>query len=378
MFKKAAEIGPIRPPSESKSLLIRFSRNCSWNKCLFCPVYKGESFKIRHLDELITEINYLGSLKNQLKHILTNNSFSETLKMLPELFKERDNIYDAHRILHWLFHKEYTVFLQDGDPLLRKKDELKKILSLLNELFPEITRITAYARAATLSKFSADDFRELQKLKLTRIHTGLESGSANVLSLVKKGIKQEDIINASKNLLKANIEFSLYVMPGLGGTTLSKEHVTETIKVINAAHPSFVRFRTLALNKSVPLYNLFTRGEFTIPSEEDMVNEIRLMIEGIDIQTTVTSGHNLNLLLDVNGKLPEKREYLLSKINRFLSLTEEQRLKFIIARRLNYISDFTEFSISTLEDIEKIYKQLITMSEAEKNRFFLELRSNNF
>lgn len=378
MFKKAAETGPIRPPSESKSLLIRLSRNCSWNRCLFCPVYKGESFKIRNLDELISELNYLGSLKNQLKHILKDNSFSETLKMLPELFKERYIIYDAHRILHWLFHKEYTVFLQDGDPLLRKKDELKKILSLLNELFPEITRITAYARAVTLSKFSVDDFRELRKLKLTRIHTGLESGSPNVLSMVKKGIKQEHIINAGNNLRKADIEFSLYVMPGLGGTDLSKEHVNETIKVINSAYPAFVRFRTLALNKSVSLYNLFLTGKFVIPSEEDMVNEIKAIIEGIIIPTTVASDHNLNLLLDVNGKLPEKREFLLSKINRFLSLPKEQRLKFIIARRLNYIFDFTEFSTSSLEHTEKIYQQLITMTEAEKNRYFLELRSNNF
>ena len=32
------EQGPIRPPSEAKSLLLRFTRNCPWNKCKFCPV----------------------------------------------------------------------------------------------------------------------------------------------------------------------------------------------------------------------------------------------------------------------------------------------------------------------------------------------------
>jgi radical SAM superfamily enzyme YgiQ (UPF0313 family) len=29
------EQGPIRPPSEARSLLIRATRNCPWNKCAF-------------------------------------------------------------------------------------------------------------------------------------------------------------------------------------------------------------------------------------------------------------------------------------------------------------------------------------------------------
>jgi radical SAM superfamily enzyme YgiQ (UPF0313 family) len=38
------EQGPIRPPSEAASLLIRVTRNCPWNRCTFCPVYKGSRF----------------------------------------------------------------------------------------------------------------------------------------------------------------------------------------------------------------------------------------------------------------------------------------------------------------------------------------------
>jgi len=37
------ETGIYRPPSEggSYSLLIRVSRNCPWNRCEFCMMYKG-------------------------------------------------------------------------------------------------------------------------------------------------------------------------------------------------------------------------------------------------------------------------------------------------------------------------------------------------
>ena len=41
---KSFEQGPIRPPSEAESLLIRITRNCPWNRCTFCPVYKDEKF----------------------------------------------------------------------------------------------------------------------------------------------------------------------------------------------------------------------------------------------------------------------------------------------------------------------------------------------
>ena len=46
------EMGPIRPPSEARSLLIRVTRNCPWNKCEFCHTYKGETFSIRPVEEV--------------------------------------------------------------------------------------------------------------------------------------------------------------------------------------------------------------------------------------------------------------------------------------------------------------------------------------
>jgi radical SAM superfamily enzyme YgiQ (UPF0313 family) len=45
--EQAFEQGPIRPPNEAKSLLLRITRNCPWNQCLFCPVYKGRKFFLK-------------------------------------------------------------------------------------------------------------------------------------------------------------------------------------------------------------------------------------------------------------------------------------------------------------------------------------------
>jgi len=48
----AIEIGPMGPIGEGEALLLRINRNCPWNQCLFCPVYKGKRFAIREVDEV--------------------------------------------------------------------------------------------------------------------------------------------------------------------------------------------------------------------------------------------------------------------------------------------------------------------------------------
>ena len=60
------EQGPIRPPSEAQSLLIRVTRNCPWNKCEFCPVYKGTTFSRRSVEEVKADID---TIKEMVAHI---------------------------------------------------------------------------------------------------------------------------------------------------------------------------------------------------------------------------------------------------------------------------------------------------------------------
>jgi len=50
------ELGPIRPPSESQSLLIRVTRGCHWNKCFFCGLYKGMKYSVRPTDDILEDI----------------------------------------------------------------------------------------------------------------------------------------------------------------------------------------------------------------------------------------------------------------------------------------------------------------------------------
>lgn len=46
------ELGPIRPPSEAESLMLRVTRGCHWNKCYFCDLYKKYKFSRRRFEEI--------------------------------------------------------------------------------------------------------------------------------------------------------------------------------------------------------------------------------------------------------------------------------------------------------------------------------------
>ena len=63
------ELGPIRPPSEAFSLLIRATRNCPWNRCQFCPIYKGNKFELRSVEEIIKDIEAAKAISEGIKEI---------------------------------------------------------------------------------------------------------------------------------------------------------------------------------------------------------------------------------------------------------------------------------------------------------------------
>jgi hypothetical protein len=141
------------------------------------------------------------------------------------------------------------------------------------------------------------------------------------------------------------------VIPGIGGVELSGEHARESARVINAINPSFVRFRTLYVRRGTPLAEMVEAGTFHAPDEDSMVREIRDMVSALtSVTTTLVSDHVLNLLEEVEGRLPEDKDKILGVIDRYLSLPEEDRLLFQLGRRggvLRHLSDLEQPGVRT-------------------------------
>jgi radical SAM superfamily enzyme YgiQ (UPF0313 family) len=314
------EQGVIRPPTEASSLLIRVTRNCPWNQCLFCPAYKGTTFSRRTVEEVKGDID----------------------DMADDYADYMDRITSA--------------FLQDANSLIVPTKELLEILDHLKKRFPKITRVTTYARAKTMTRKSVNEYVELKEAGLTRVHTGMESGSPAVLKMMRKGSSPEDMRTGALKVMEGGISLSEYIMPGLGGRTLSNEHALKTARLLNDIRPDYIRVRTFALHPQSPLKKMIEDGDFVLMTDEEIVGEIRLLIENLDeMHSYLCCGDfSLNLLMQVNGYLDEKKAAMLEELDKFLSLSSEEKKAYSLLRRYY---PAVQRSVDVLQD-EGVVKEL--------------------
>jgi len=330
------EQGPIRPPSEAASLLIRLTRNCPWNRCTFCPVYKGARFSIRSVDEIKDDIRAMRAAADQVKDISWRMGRGGEVDW--EVLRALHNDIGLGRphlgIATWMFHGGRNVFLQDANSLVMKTPELVEVLGFLKETFPRIERITTYARSKTIAKKSDDEIRAIGEAGVSRIHIGLETGHDPLLEFVQKGTSAAEHIEAGRRVKRGGISLSEYVLLGLGGRQWWREHAIDSASALNEIDPDFIRVRTLALVPGIPMYDAVEKGEFELLNDEEVIAEERLFIENLDgISSRFVSDHILNLLEEVEGKLPDEKGAMLAVIDRFLSLPEEERLNWRLGRR---------------------------------------------
>jgi radical SAM superfamily enzyme YgiQ (UPF0313 family) len=330
------EQGPIRPPNEARSLLLRFTRNCPWNQCLFCPVYKTKKFSLRTVDEIKNDIEAAKEIVNDIKALSWKLGFSGTVNdSVVSYILNQPNYNDNYRsIAVWLYYQTDACFLQDADNLLMKTKDLVAVLKFLKQKFPDIKRITTYSRSRTVARKSIASLKQIRQAGLDRVHIGLETGYNPLLKLMKKGVTAAQHIEAGRKLLAAGMEVSEYVMPGLGGQEMWREHATETAKVLNQINPHFIRLRSLRVPERVPLHKKLENGSFTMQTDDMLAEEIRLFIENLkEITSTVTSDHIMNLLEEVSGRFPEDKEKMLKVVKKYQELPETERLIYRTGRR---------------------------------------------
>ena len=329
------EQGPIRPPSESKSLLLRLTRNCPWNKCLFCPVYKGTSFSRRSVAEIKRDIDQLSEMVDDIQKLSWKLGFSGKITgtVISHIYPSKDYNPTYRHVAHWMYFGEGSVFLQDANSLIMKPEDLAEILNHLRRKVPGIRRITSYARSRTLARRGADQLVMLREAGLNRIHIGLESGYDPVLRFMKKGSTAADHIQAGCLVKEAGISLSEYVMPGLGGKRWWREHALATAHVLNRINPDFIRLRSLRVPKTAPLFEKVDNGHIELLDDDEVVREIRLFIENLDgITSTITSDHIMNLLEEISGILPDDKKKMLASADRYLDLDEGERIIYKVGR----------------------------------------------
>ena len=360
------EQGPIRPPSEANSLLIRLTRNCPWNRCTFCPVYKGTKFSIRPVEHVKKDIDSVCNHVEKLQKLSDNSGHISRKDIRQAAEKaETDQLHAFNAAFSWIAGGMKSVFIQDANSLIIKPADLIEILKHLKKRFSQVERITSYARSHTVARIKDEDLEAIKEAGLNRIHIGLESGSDQVLKMVKKGVTKETHIKAGLKVKRAGIELSEYIMPGLGGREYSEIHALETADALNRINPDFIRLRTLAIPNGLGLYEDYLNGNFEKCNDVMMAKEILLFLEMLaGITSVIKSDHILNLFEEVEGVLPDDREYMTGVIQSFLSMDSKHQALYQVGRRLGIFSRLSDMDSSRrFARAEKICRELNITSE---------------
>ena len=334
MLSDSFELGPIRPPSEAYSLLIRVTRNCPWNRCKFCPTYKGRKFELRSVEEIKQDILTTKAIQDRLKEISWKSGYGGRVEEVAGTILNNPPNEAFFNVALWLYSGGTSAFLQDANSLIMRTNELVEVIRFLKQNLPSITRITSYGRSKTAAKKKLEELRQLHEAGLSRLHIGLESGYDPVLKYMDKGVTAADHIVGGRKIVESGISLCEYVVLGLGGKKMWREHATQTARVLNQIAPDFIRVRTLTIKPGMPLYDEVKNGNFIRATDEEIIEEEKLFIERLDCHSNFVSDHITNLLQEIEGKLPEDKEKMLATIARFQSLSPEEKQNFRVGRRL--------------------------------------------
>lgn len=328
------ETGPVRPPSESNSLLIRVTRGCHWNKCYFCGLYKSMKFSMRPIEDIISDIKVQSEQRSNQRY--------------------------------------KSCFLQDGDALVLKTEYLLKILDALHHYFPALESVTTYARADSITRKSLSELKLLREYGLNHLYCGMETGSDRVLQLVNKGFDSNTVIQSGCLAKEANMTLSEFILLGIGGKEYSEENARKTANALNIIRPDFIRVHATGFKPGTMMWQLIQEGTISLQSEEEIVREQRLFLQCLkEMNSYYVNEHIVNLLLEVRGNLLSEKDQMLSDIDRFLSLPPEERLLFAVGRRFNVFFFLDDLKKSELRSQARLYMDEIKKKDPNVDFAFL-------
>jgi radical SAM superfamily enzyme YgiQ (UPF0313 family) len=269
----------IRPPSEANSILLQVTVGCSHNKCTFCGTYAGERFKIKPDDIIMQDIAFAA------QHC----------------------------------RRQRRVFLCDGDAMIIPQKRLLTILSAIQTHLPWVTRVGVYANTKSLAMKSPEELRALKAHGLGIAYLGLESGDDETLTAMKKGASPQKMIAMGQKARAAGIKLSITVLLGIAGRERSRIHARETGRVLSAIDPEYVGALSLMLIPATPLHQAHAAGNFDLIDPQEMLAELRTMIEHTNLSRGLFHANHASNYLPIKARMPRDKAQTLALIDEALN-----------------------------------------------------------
>jgi radical SAM superfamily enzyme YgiQ (UPF0313 family) len=265
----------FRPPSEADSLLLQATIGCSHNRCTFCAMYRDKQFRVRRLEEVLEDIaaarEYYGP--------------------------------DVRR-----------VFLCDGNALILPTPHLIKILTTLEQTFPDLQRVGVYANARDIVSKSIPDLREFVAHRLSIFYLGLESGSDAILRQIDKGATAEEMVAGVRHGMSAGMKSSVIFLLGLGGRKYWRENAIDSARAVSQMNPNYLSALTVTVVPGTPLARQLKSGEFELPEPAEFAAELKLFLEQVEVKATVFRSNHASNYVPLEGRLPKDKERMVAEL----------------------------------------------------------------
>jgi radical SAM superfamily enzyme YgiQ (UPF0313 family) len=260
----------FRPPAEAHSLIVQVTEGCAYNRCLFCPMYKGKKFRVHSPAEIAAHLADLRSAYGP----------------------------DQPR-----------VFLADGDALVMEADALLAAMAQVRSAFPTARRFAAYGSVFSLEGKMRDDLLKLKAAGLRTVYLGLESGDEETLRRMGKHMEVKRMAETCCCVVEAGLNLSVMVVIGLGGRSRSRLHAEASARLVNEIGPSHTSLLNLLLAHT-PLAADPDYREFTL---KDYFSETAAFVAAIECRTIFRANHASNPVA-LEGVLPRDRGRILAQI----------------------------------------------------------------
>lgn len=294
-----------RPPYESGSLLLEVTAGCTHHRCKFCTLYDDLPFPFR--------MSPLEDIEADLREAqLTLNGPLERLGLrLQGLDQPRG---------------PRRAFLVGANPFVLKPERLERIGSLVRTYFPQCASIGCFARVTDITLKSDEELARLARAGYDGITIGVETGDGEALAFMDKGYTPEDILTQTRRLDTAGIGYHFFYLAGIAGAGRGTESAARSAELLNRTHPRRIGSSMLTVFPGSRLYREIQTGAWREAGEREKLDEVRTLVERLDIPVFFAALGASNAV-NLEGRLPEDREALLSALDQVLSCYSEAALR---------------------------------------------------
>ncbi|HET8931813.1 MAG TPA: radical SAM protein [Polyangiales bacterium] len=269
-----------RPPSEAESYILQATIGCSWNKCVYCDMYREKDFRVRELSETLVD-----------------------LRKAAEITGGRID----------------KIFVADGDALVLDMPHWRSILDCARAELPFLSRVSCYATAENILNKTPEELSELRERGLSLLYIGPESGDDKTLKRIAKGSTFADHVEAAHKAHAAGMRISVITLLGIGGVERSQEHAERTAALVTEMNPEYFSALTTSVVPNTPLVKLRDKGFWKLPDVTRMLEELRTIVDLARPTNAVFRTNHASNYLPLAGQLPRDSQRIVAAIDAALA-----------------------------------------------------------